>query len=109
MCVVCGQSVLAPTEDNTQAAINQGVPPETSNEGLDFIPIADAQSPTEVAPQPVVTQPPSPQSTVEMAPPKAPVPSLPSKRKSSAEETPNDAAKKPRRTAKSRQVKRSKI
>ncbi|XP_076241625.1 F-box protein dampened isoform X1 [Calliopsis andreniformis] len=109
VCVVCGQSVLVPTEDNTQAAINQGVLPETPDEGLDFIPIADAQSPTEVAPQPVVTQPSSPPPTVEMAPPKAPVPSLSSKRKSSAEEIPTDAAKKPRRTAKSRQVKRSKI
>ncbi|XP_076678187.1 F-box protein dampened isoform X2 [Andrena cerasifolii] len=109
VCVVCGQSMLAPTEDNTQAVTNQGAPPETLDEGLDFIPIADAQSPTEVAPQPVVTQPSSPPPTVEMAPPKAPVPSLSAKRKSSAEETPNDAGKKPRRTAKSRQVKRSKI
>ena len=109
VCVVCGQSMLAPTEDNTQAVTNQAAPPETLDEGLDFIPIADAQSPTEVAPQPVVTQPSSPPPTVEMAPPKAPVPSLSAKRKSSAEETPNDAGKKPRRTAKSRQVKRSKI
>lgn len=115
VCVVCGQSVLVPTED-LQALTNQGVLPETLDEGLDFIPIADAQSLTEVAPQPPVTQQPSsppppapPQPTVEMAPPKAPVPSLLSKRKSTTEEAPSDAGKKPRRTAKSRQVKRSKI
>lgn len=110
MCVVCGQSVLVPTED-LQALTNQGVLPETLDEGLDFIPIADAQSLTEVAPQSTVTQQPSspPPPTVEMAPPKAPVPSLVPKRKSTTEEAPSDAGKKPRRTAKSRQVKRSKI
>nr|XP_003704153.1 PREDICTED: F-box only protein 28 [Megachile rotundata]XP_012142581.1 PREDICTED: F-box only protein 28 [Megachile rotundata]XP_012142582.1 PREDICTED: F-box only protein 28 [Megachile rotundata]XP_012142583.1 PREDICTED: F-box only protein 28 [Megachile rotundata]XP_012142584.1 PREDICTED: F-box only protein 28 [Megachile rotundata]XP_012142586.1 PREDICTED: F-box only protein 28 [Megachile rotundata]XP_012142587.1 PREDICTED: F-box only protein 28 [Megachile rotundata]XP_012142588.1 PREDICTED: len=109
VCVVCGQSMLVPTED-IQALTNQSVMPETLDEGLDFIPIADAQSPTEVVSQPTVTQQPSsPPPTVEMAPPKAPVPSLSSKRKSNAEEAPSDAAKKPRRTAKSRQVKRSKI
>ncbi|KOX80708.1 F-box only protein 28 [Melipona quadrifasciata] len=127
VCVVCGQSVLVPTED-LQALTNQGVLPETLDEGLDFIPIADPQSLTEVVPQPTVTQqpssPPSPQlpppsspqlppppplPTVEMAPLKAPVPSLLQKRKSTTEEAPSDPAKKPRRTAKSRQVKRSKI
>ncbi|CAK9795820.1 F-box only protein 28 [Anthophora plagiata] len=111
VCVVCGQSMLVPTED-LQPLTNQGVLPETLDEGLDFIPIADAQSPTEVAPQPTVTQQPSsppPPPIVEMAPPKAPVPSLSSKRKSNAEEAPSDSGKKPRRTAKSRQVKRSKI
>lgn len=102
--------MLVPAED-LQALTNQGVLPETLDEGLDFIPIADAQSPTEVVPQPTVTQQPSspPPPPVEMAPPKAPVPSLSSKRKSNTEEAPSDAAKKPRRAAKSRQVKRSKI
>ncbi|XP_043259287.1 F-box only protein 28 isoform X3 [Colletes gigas] len=108
VCVVCGQSMLVPSED-IQVLTNQGVLSETLDEGLDFIPIADAQSPTEVAPQPVVTQPSSPPPTVEMAPPKAPVPSLSTKRKSTTEETPNDAGKKPRRATKSRQVKRSKM
>ncbi|XP_034178962.1 F-box protein dampened isoform X2 [Osmia lignaria lignaria] len=110
VCVVCGQSMLVPSED-LQALTNQGVITETIDEGLDFIPITDAQSPTEVVSQPTVTQQPSsPPATVEMAPPKAPVPSLSSKRKSNtAEEAPSDATKKPRRTAKSRQVKRSKI
>ncbi|XP_026672520.1 F-box only protein 28 isoform X2 [Ceratina calcarata] len=115
LCVVCGQSVLVATED-LQVLTNQGVVSDTVDEGLDFIPITDAQSPTEVAPQqPVVTQQISSPPTsilsppvVEMAPPKAPVPSLSSKRKSTMEEPPSDAAKKPRR-AKSRQVKRSKI
>lgn len=102
--------MLVPPED-LQALTNQGAITETIDEGLDFIPITDAQSPTEVVSQPTVTQQPSsPPPTVEMAPPKAPVPSLSSKRKSNtADEAPSDAAKKPRRTAKSRQVKRSKI
>ncbi|XP_029034712.1 F-box only protein 28 isoform X2 [Osmia bicornis bicornis] len=110
VCVVCGQSMLVPPED-LQVLTNQGVIAETIDEGLDFIPITDAQSPTEVVSQPTVTQQPSsPPATVEMAPPKAPVPSLSSKRKSNtAEEAPSDATKKPRRAAKSRQVKRSKI
>lgn len=109
MCVSCSQSVLVPTED-LQALTNQGVLPEAFGEGLDFIPIADAQSPTETAPpQSQIVSQPSPPPTVEMAPPKAPVPSLSSKRKSTAEEVPSDAGKKPRRTAKSRQAKRSKI
>ncbi|KZC05967.1 PREDICTED: F-box only protein 28 [Dufourea novaeangliae] len=108
VCVVCGQSMLTPSED-IQVLNNQGIVPEVTDEGLDFIPIADAQSPTEVAPQPIVTQPSTPPSTEEMAPPKAPVPSLSTKRKSTTEETPSDAGKKPRRTAKSRQVKRSKM
>lgn len=97
-----------PTED-LQALANQGVLPEAFGEGHDFIPIADAHSPTEVASQLTVTQSPS-TPTVEMAPPKAPVPSI-SKRKIpvDTEETSNDAAKKSRRTAKSRQAKRSKI
>lgn len=99
-----------PTED-LQALANQGVLPNTFGEGLDFIPIADAHSPTEMAPQPpVVTQPPATQPTVEMAPPKAPVPSNAAfKRKPIAEEASSDAAKKSRRTAKSRQAKRSKM
>lgn len=118
VCVVCGQSVLVPTED-LQVLTNQGAISDTVDEGLDFIPITDAQSPTEVAPQqpiPVTQQPSSPPASIpsppaaEMAPPKAPVPSLSStKRKSTTEEAPSDAAKKPRRAAKSRQVKRSKI
>ncbi|XP_076651603.1 F-box protein dampened isoform X2 [Halictus rubicundus] len=109
VCVVCGQSVLAPSED-VPVQSNQGVAPETANEELDFIPIVDSQSPTEVAPQlPIIQQPSPPPPTDEMAPPKAPVPSLSTKRKSTSEETPSDAGKKPRRTAKSRQVKRSKI
>ncbi|XP_076758928.1 F-box protein dampened [Xylocopa sonorina] len=115
VCVGCGQSVLVPTED-LQVLTNQGVMADTLDEGLDFIPIGNAQSPTEVAPQPTVTpqpssppSPPPPPPIVEMAPPKAPVPSLSSKRKSTTEEAPSDAVKKPRRAAKSRQVKRSKI
>ncbi|KAG7190876.1 hypothetical protein KM043_006937 [Ampulex compressa] len=114
VCVGCGQSMPVPTED-LQALANQGVLPDAFGEGLDFIPIADAHSPTEMAPQPVVTQPSPPPPPpplpppVEMAPPKAPVPSLPSKRKCVVEEASSDAAKKPRRTAKSRQAKRSKI
>lgn len=99
-----------PTED-LQALANQGVLPEAFGEGHDFIPIADAHSPTEMASQLIVTQSPSTPKT-EMAPPKAPVPSI-SKRKIplDTEETEalNDAAKKSRRTAKSRQAKRSKI
>lgn len=95
-----------PTED-LQALANQGVLPNAFGEGFDFIPIEDAHSPTEMAPQPVVTQ--SPSMPVEMAPPKAPVPSISFKRKSTVEETSSDAAKKSRRTAKSRQAKRSKI
>ncbi|XP_023289255.1 F-box only protein 28 isoform X2 [Orussus abietinus] len=108
VCVGCGQSMPVPTED-LQALANQGVLPEALGEGLDFIPIADAQSPTEVGTQSaaVPSQPSVP--SVDMAPPKAPVPSVSSKRKASFEETPSDAAKKPRRTAKSRQAKRSKI
>lgn len=110
VCIGCGQSMPVPTED-LQTLTNQGVMPEAFGEGLDFIPIADGHSPTEMAPQPTVTQPaPSPPSPpVEMAPPKAPVPSLSSKRKCTAEETSSDAVRKPRRTAKSRQAKRSKI
>ncbi|KAK2575809.1 hypothetical protein KPH14_007192 [Odynerus spinipes] len=112
VCVGCGQSMPVPTED-LQALVNQGVLPEAFGEGLDFIPIADAHSPTEVAPQPTVTQSPSPaappQPVAEMAPPKAPVPTDSLKRKSSLDETPSDSAKKPRRTAKSRQAKRSKL
>ncbi|XP_076300811.1 F-box protein dampened isoform X2 [Lasioglossum baleicum] len=110
VCVVCGQSMLIPSED-VSIQSNQGVAPETANEELDFIPIADSQSPTELVPQQPITQqqPSPPPPTEEMAPPKAPVPSLSTKRKSTSEETPSDAGKKPRRTAKSRQVKRSKI
>ncbi|XP_014479256.1 PREDICTED: F-box only protein 28 isoform X2 [Dinoponera quadriceps] len=109
VCVGCGQSMPVPTED-LQALANQGVLPDTFGEGLDFIPIADAHSPTEMAPQPpVVTQPPA-TPTVEMAPPKAPVPSnVAFKRKPVVEEASSDAAKKSRRTAKSRQAKRSKM
>lgn len=107
VCVGCGQSMPVPTED-LQALANQGVLPDAFGEGHDFIPIADAHSPTEVVPQPVVVQSPSTPSTVEMAPPKAPVPSISFKRKS-IEETSGDAAKKSRRTAKSRQAKRAKV
>jgi len=97
-----------PTED-LQALANQGVLPDAFGEGHDFIPIADTHSPTEVGQQSVVTQSPS-TPTVDMAPPKTPVPSFISfKRKSTVEETSGDAAKKSRRTAKSRQAKRSKI
>lgn len=99
-----------PTED-LQALANQGVLPDTFGEGLDFIPIADAHSPIEMAPQApvVVTQSPS-TTTVEMAPPKGPVPSnVAFKRKPVVEEVSSDAAKKSRRTAKSRQAKRSKV
>jgi len=96
-----------PTED-LQALANQGVLPDAFGEGHDFIPIADAHSPTEVVQQSVVTQSPS-TPIVDMAPPKAPVPSISFKRKSIVEETSGDAAKKSRRTAKSRQAKRSKI
>ncbi|XP_071561944.1 uncharacterized protein Dmpd [Temnothorax nylanderi] len=107
VCVGCGQSMPVPTED-LQALANQGVLPDAFGEGHDFIPIADAHSPTEVVQQSVVTQSPS-TPTVDMAPPKAPVPSISFKRRSTAEETSGDAAKKSRRTAKSRQAKRSKI
>ncbi|XP_024937584.1 F-box only protein 28 isoform X2 [Cephus cinctus] len=126
VCVGCGQSMPVPTED-LQALANQGVLPESFDEALDFIPIADAQSPTEMSLQPAgsATLPPvvataavatattaasvSAQLVLEMAPPKVPVPLVSSKRKASAEETPSDATKKPRRTAKSRQAKRSKM
>lgn len=111
VCVGCGQSMPVPTED-LQALVNQGVMPEVFGEGLDFIPIADAHSPTEVVPQATVTQSPSPAAPsepAEMAPPKTPIPTDSLKRKSSVDETPSDATKKPRRTAKSRQAKRSKL
>lgn len=112
VCASCGQSMPVPTED-LQALVNQGVLPEAFGEVLDFIPIADAHSPTEVAPQSTVMQSPSPaappQPAVEMAPPKTPVPTDSLKRKSNEDETPSDSAKKPRRTAKSRQAKRSKL
>jgi len=107
VCVGCGQSMPVPTED-LQALANQGVLPDAFGEGHDFIPIADAHSPTEVIPQPIVMQSPS-TPTVEMAPPKAPVPSISFKRKSTIEETSSDATKKSRRTAKSRQTKRAKV
>jgi hypothetical protein len=96
-----------PTED-LQALANQGVLPEAFGEGHDFIPIADAHSPTEMASQFIITQSPS-TLTMEMAPPKAPVPSIKRKFPIDTEETSNDAAKKSRRTAKSRHAKRSKI
>ncbi|XP_035717699.1 F-box only protein 28-like isoform X1 [Vespa mandarinia] len=111
VCVGCGQSMPVPTED-LQALVNQGVMPEVFGEGLDFIPIADAHSPTEVVQQATVTQSPSPgapSEPAEMAPPKAPIPTDSLKRKSSVDETPSDSTKKPRRTAKSRQAKRSKL
>lgn len=95
-----------PTED-LQALANQGVLPDAFGEGHDFIPIADAHSLTEVVQQSVMQSPSTP--TVDMAPPKVPVPSISFKRKPTAEETSGDAAKKSRRTAKSRQAKRSKI
>ncbi|XP_029673693.1 F-box only protein 28 [Formica exsecta] len=108
VCVGCGQSMPVPTED-LQALANQGVLPDAFGEGHDFIPIADAHSPTEVVQQSVVTQSPPSTPTEEMAPPKAPVPSISFKRRSTTEETSSDSAKKSRRTAKSRQAKRSKI
>lgn len=96
-----------PTED-LHALANQGVLSNALGEEHDFIPIPDAHRPTEVALQPIVTQ--STSTPTEMAPPKAPVPSISFKRKSTTvEETSSDAAKKSRRTAKSRQAKRSKI
>jgi len=109
VCVSCGQSMPLPTED-LQALANQGVLPEAFGEGHDFIPIADAHSPTEMVSQLIqLTQSPS-MLTMEMAPPKAPVPSIKRKFLIDTEETSNDAAKKSlRRTAKSRQAKRSKI
>ncbi|XP_029161917.1 F-box only protein 28 [Nylanderia fulva] len=108
VCVGCGQSMPVPTED-LQALANQGVLPDAFGEGHDFIPIADAHSPTEVVQQSVVTQSPPLTLTEEMAPPKAPVPSISFKRRSTTEETLSDPTKKSRRTAKSRQAKRSKI
>lgn len=108
VCVSCGQSMPVPTED-LQALANQGVLPEAFGEGHDFIPIADAHSPTEMASQFILS---SSSPKMEMAPPKAPVPSI-SKRKVTVDtdetEASSDAAKKSRRTAKSRQAKRSKI
>ncbi|XP_014599166.1 PREDICTED: F-box only protein 28 isoform X2 [Polistes canadensis] len=112
VCGNCGQSMPVPTED-LQALVNQEVMPEAFGEGLDFIPIADEHSPTEVVPSATVTQSPSPavlSEPAEMAPPKEPIITPDSlKRKSSVDEIPSDATKKPRRTAKSRQAKRSKL
>ncbi|XP_046737820.1 F-box only protein 28 isoform X2 [Diprion similis] len=103
-CVGCGQSMPMPTED-LQALANQGVLPEALGETLDFVPITEARSPcTEM--MPILLSHPAP---VEMAPPKAPAPSSLTKRKSSADDMPSDACKKPRRSSKSRQAKRSKI
>lgn len=107
VCVGCGQSMPVPTED-LQALANQGVLPDAFGEAHDFIPIADAHSPTEVVPQPIAVMQSASAPTVEMAPPKAPVPSISFKRRSTIEETSSDA-KKSRRTAKSRQAKRTKV
>lgn len=106
VCGGCGQSIPLPMDD-LQTLANQGVLPEGAfGEGFDFIPIPEAHSPTESIPPPTATQ--SIGAPAEMAPPKAPI-SVMSKRKASSEESPSDGAKKPRRTAKSRQAKRSKI
>ncbi|XP_012253848.2 F-box only protein 28 isoform X2 [Athalia rosae] len=103
-CLGCGQSMPLPSED-LQALANQGVLPEALGESLDFVPIAEAHSPTEMVSPVILTHP----VLTEMAPPKAPAPSGISKRKSSAEEMPSDSSKKPRRSSKTRQAKRSKI
>ena len=93
--------------EDLQTLANQGILPEgVLGEEFDFIPIPEADSPTETVPPTTAAQITTP--SVEMAPPKAPI-SVMSKRKASSEESPSDATKKPRRTAKSRQAKRSKI
>ncbi|XP_033210411.1 F-box only protein 28 isoform X2 [Belonocnema kinseyi] len=116
VCGGCGQSMPLPIDD-LQTLANQGVLPEGAfGEGFDFIPIpAETPSPTEsINPLPAPTTTQSVEAPLEMAPPKAPPPavSLVSKRKASssaAEESPTDGTKKPRRTAKTRQAKRSKV
>ncbi|XP_015127731.1 F-box only protein 28 isoform X1 [Diachasma alloeum] len=106
VCNGCGQSMPMPAED-FQALANQGVLSDSFTDALNFIPIADTESPTESCnPQPHTSS----QTTTEMAPPRTPLSSLSSKRKLSSEEPPTgDIIKKPRRTIKSRQAKRSKI
>lgn len=107
VCGGCGQSIPLPIDD-LQTLANQGVLPEGAfGEGFDFIPIPEADSPTEIITPSTATQA-STAPSMEMAPPRAPI-SVISKRKAYSEESPNDACKKPRRTAKSRQTKRSKI
>ncbi|XP_043482170.1 F-box only protein 28-like isoform X1 [Leptopilina heterotoma] len=107
VCGGCGQSIPLPIDD-LQTLANQGVLPEGAfGEGFDFIPIPEGDSPIEtVSPSTNATQ--VSTAPIEMAPPKAPI-SVISKRKASSDESLNDACKKPRRTAKSRQTKRSKI
>ncbi|XP_015514567.1 F-box only protein 28 isoform X2 [Neodiprion pinetum] len=103
-CLGCGQSMPIPSED-LQALANQGVLPEALGETVDFVPITEARSPC-IEMIPVLLSHPA---SVEMAPPKAPAPSSLTKRKSAADDMPSDAYKKPRRSSKSRQAKRSKI
>ncbi|XP_046416042.1 F-box only protein 28 isoform X2 [Neodiprion virginianus] len=103
-CLGCGQSMPIPSED-LQALANQGVLPEALGETVDFVPITEARSPC-IEMIPVLLSHPA---SVEMAPPKAPAPSSLTKRKSAADDMPSDACKKPRRSSKSRQAKRSKI
>ncbi|XP_063989619.1 F-box only protein 28 isoform X2 [Diachasmimorpha longicaudata] len=106
VCNGCGQSMPMPAED-IQALANQGVLSDSFTDALNFIPIADTEGPTELChPQPHTSS----QATTEMAPPRTPLSSLSSKRKSSSEEPPTgEIIKKPRRTIKSRQAKRSKV
>lgn len=117
VCNGCGQSMPIPTED-FQALANQGVLPMAFSEALNFIPIDDSDSPTDnsssqssqSSQQSCQGLSPPPQSS-EMAPPKAPLSTVATKRKLSSEDpTPSaDGIKKPRRAIKSRQAKRSKI
>ncbi|XP_034942697.1 F-box only protein 28 isoform X2 [Chelonus insularis] len=111
VCNGCGQSIPMPTED-FQALANQGVLPESFGEPLNFIPIPDLDSPTESTSQSSQSQLQLQSVPVlsEMAPPKAPLSSVILNKRKSTEGTPSlDVTKKSRRTAKSRQAKRSKI
>lgn len=109
VCNGCGQSMPMPNED-LQALTNHGVLPDAFGEPLNFIPIADnIDTPTGTnqsqLPQQISGQ------LAEMAPPKAPVSPIATKRKLSTDDNTHsvDGAKKPRRAAKFRQAKRSKI
>ncbi|XP_043286506.1 F-box only protein 28 isoform X2 [Venturia canescens] len=111
VCGGCGQSMPVPA-DELQALASQGVLSEPFCEALNFIPIAaDPSSPNEAPDATSVTQQPAPRLPMLMAPPKAPVASISSKRKAPTDESQlsSEIAKKPRRTAKSRQAKRSKM
>lgn len=105
VCGGCGQSMPVPTED-LQALANQGVIPDVF--GLDFIPIAEAHSPTQ-SDSAATTSSSSSSSCHEMAPPKAPISTLTTTKRKLINDEPQDATKKPRRTAKSRQTKRLKV